>query len=68
VKLSTRFQLAPRTRKVELYLRSPISLHGVVLNLLSMKIHSAVLDLLHADRQTEMAKTNFAIFHYERVT
>jgi hypothetical protein len=32
VKLSTYLQLVPRSRIVELYLHSPICLHGMVLN------------------------------------
>jgi hypothetical protein len=32
VKLTTHLQLVPRSRMVELYLRSPICLHGIVLN------------------------------------
>jgi hypothetical protein len=35
VKLTTRTHLVPTSRKVELYLHSPIRLHGVVLNYLS---------------------------------
>jgi hypothetical protein len=35
VKLTTHFHLVPRSRMMELYLRSPIFLHGIVLNSLS---------------------------------
>jgi hypothetical protein len=36
MKLTTHFHLEPRLRKVELHLRSPIRLHGVVLKQLSI--------------------------------
>jgi hypothetical protein len=35
VKVTTHFHLVPRSKMVELYLHSPIHLHGVVLNQLS---------------------------------
>jgi hypothetical protein len=35
IKLTTYLHLVPRSRKVELYLHSPICLHGIVLNELS---------------------------------
>jgi hypothetical protein len=35
VKLTTHLQLVPRSRKVDLYIHSPLRLHGVVLKLLS---------------------------------
>jgi hypothetical protein len=35
MKLTTHFHPLPRSRKVDLYIHSPICLHGVVLNLLS---------------------------------
>jgi hypothetical protein len=34
VKLTTHLHLLPRSRKVELYLHSPIRLHGIVLKLI----------------------------------
>jgi hypothetical protein len=35
MKLTTHFQLVPRSKNVDLFIHSPIHLHGVVLNLLS---------------------------------
>jgi hypothetical protein len=37
VKLTTDLHLVPRPRVVELYLHSPICLHGIVLNLIKHK-------------------------------
>jgi hypothetical protein len=39
VKLATHLHLMPRSRKVNLYLHSPIYLHGIVLNYAQRQLH-----------------------------